>query len=136
MKHFTLSVTLLSITTSLQASPLIQESYLPYINSVVGIALVSLSVLLYQSRKRLQAQKKLLEEKEEKIDWLRQMHATNEHKQNSKIQTLEKEIVSLKHTIEMLEQKAKEGTKNQVVAKLEALKEKRERLFEHLTSKK
>jgi hypothetical protein len=36
----------------------------------------------------------------------------------------------------MLEQKAKEGTKNQVVAKLEALKEKRERLFEHLTSKK
>ncbi len=70
--------------------------------------------------------KKILEEKEEKITWLRQIHAENEHRHLKKEQETEKEIISLKHTIEDLERKLQEGTKNQVVAKIEALQKKRQ----------
>jgi|GEM_PF-2175543 len=68
----------------------------------------------------------LLKEKEEKIEWLRRIKGENEYRLTQQIQELEKHITELNHTVENLERQIKEGTKNQVVAKLEALQRKRE----------
>ena len=70
--------------------------------------------------------KKLLAEKEEKIMWLRQINAENEHRHTQREQEMEKEILKQTHTIENLELKLKEGTKNQVVSKIEELQSRRQ----------
>lgn len=70
--------------------------------------------------------KQLLQEKEEKVTWLRQIHAENEHRHMQKEQEMEKEILKLTHSIENLELRLKEGTKNQVVEKIEELQNKRQ----------
>jgi Ca2+/Na+ antiporter len=76
--------------------------------------------------KRSSQDKELIKEKEAKITWLRQIHAENEQKHLEKVKELEKEILKLTHTIEKLELQLAEGTKNQVVQKIEALQKKRE----------
>jgi len=87
------------------------------------LLLAIIALILYKKHSKDQ---KLLEEKEEKITWLRQVHAENEHRYLKKEQETETEILSLKHTISDLERKLQEGTKNQVVAKIEALQKKRQ----------
>ena len=72
--------------------------------------------------------KKILAEKEEKIHFLRQINIENESRKIHKEHEVEKEILSLNHTIKNLEQQAKEGTKNQVVAKIEAQQSRRAKL--------
>jgi TolA-binding protein len=87
--------------------------------------LLLLSIVLVMMKKSSQ-DKELLKEKESKITWLRQIHAENEQKHLEKVKELEKEILRLTHTIEKLELQLAEGTKNQVVQKIEALQKKRE----------
>jgi DNA mismatch repair ATPase MutS len=65
-------------------------------------------------------------EHEEKIKYLRQTHVEYEYNQTQKEHSHEKKVLELKHTIENLEEKINDGTKNQVVAKLEAYKNKRD----------
>jgi Tfp pilus assembly protein PilO len=76
--------------------------------------------------KKSAKKEELLQEKEKKITWLRQVHAEDEHRHFKNAQETEKEIIALKHTIADLERKLQEGTKNQVVAKIEALQKKRQ----------
>ena len=102
------------------------DAYMGYIYlSGIFLAAIILYLLVTRSRK-LQEMRSTLEEKEEKIQWLRQIHGENEYKLQTKIQDLEKALTEANHSIETLEQKLQEGTKNQVVAKLEALQHKRE----------
>jgi len=69
---------------------------------------------------------KLLQEKEEKIVWLTRSNAENEQRHIQREQELEKEILKQAHTIETLELRLKEGTKNQVVSKIEELQNRRQ----------
>jgi hypothetical protein len=75
--------------------------------------------------KKSSQDKELLKEKESKITWLRQIHAENEQKHLKTVKELEKEILKLTHSIEKLELQLAEGTKNQVVQKIESLQKKR-----------
>lgn len=68
---------------------------------------------------------KMIKDKDEKIKVLEAAKIVDEKESLIKQQDVEKEITTLKHTISDLERHIKEGTKNQVVAKLEALQKKR-----------
>jgi hypothetical protein len=70
--------------------------------------------------------RKLLQEKEEKIVWLMQNNTESEQRHLQREQEMEKEILKQAHTIENLELKLKEGTKNQVVSKIEELQKRRQ----------
>ena len=99
---------------------------------ILSIGLVTLFVMLvlivsfFRQRKTLKHKNELIIEHEEKIKFLRQINAENEYKQTQKEHTNEKTLLELQHTITTLEEKINDGTKNQVVAKLEAWKNKRE----------
>jgi len=75
----------------------------------------------------LKIQAKTCIEHEEKIKFLRQTHLEYQYKQSQKEHLSEKKVLELEHTIQNLEEKINDGTKNQVVAKLEAYKNKREK---------
>ena len=60
------------------------------------------------------------------MEFLRKINAENDYKCTQKEHANEKAVLEFKHTITTLEEKINDGTKNQVVAKLEALKNKRE----------
>ena len=70
--------------------------------------------------------KKFIEEKDEKIATYEKQERENETSSLKKDKEVEKEILTLQHTIANLERKIQEGTKNQVVAKIEALQKKRQ----------
>ena len=107
--------------------------YADYILPIFMLMIFLILVFLFLSVRYKLADKKnkqILAEKEEKIHFLRQVNAENESRKITKEHEAEKEILSLKHSIENLEQQAKEGTKNQVVAKIEAQQAKRAKLKE------
>jgi len=98
----------------------------------VFLFLLLLAIVLVQLRKGTQ-DKALLVEKEEKITWLHQVHAEQEQSHLKKEKELEKEILQLTHTNENLELRLKEGTKNQVVSKIEELQSKRQTVQNRLS---
>ena len=105
--------------------------YADYILPIFMLMMFVILIFLFLSvRYKLadKKNKKILAEKEEKIHFLRQINAENESRKISKEHEAEKEILSLNHSIKNLEQQAKEGTKNQVVAKIEAQQAKRAKL--------
>lgn len=99
---------------------------------IVSIGLVTLFVLLVlivgfsRQRKTLKHNNELMVEQEEKINFLRQINSENEYKYTQKEYANEKTFLEFQHTVTTLEEKINDGTKNQVVAKLEACKNKRE----------
>ncbi len=99
---------------------------------IVSIGLVTLFVMLvlivsfFKQRKILKHNNELIIEHEEKIKFLREINAENEYKHTEKKHENEKTCLEFQHTITTLEEKINDGTKNQVVAKLEACKNKRE----------
>ena len=113
---------LLSFPVLLSAQTSIYETSL--YTGTVFLFLLLLAIIVVQMKKASQ-EKEILKEKESKITWLRQVHAENEHRHLKQVQELEKEILKLNHTIEKLELQLAEGTKNQVVEKIEALQKKR-----------
>jgi predicted RNase H-like nuclease (RuvC/YqgF family) len=79
--------------------------------------------------------KKELEEKEEKIQWLKQLEAQNEQKRVQNEHEREKEILELNSKIKELESKAKESSKNQVVAMIESQRDRRDKIIDRLSKK-
>jgi len=71
---------------------------------------------------------KLLDKKDESIATFEKQERENETSTLKKDQENEKEILVLKQTIADLERNIQEGTKNQVVAKIEALEKKRQNI--------
>jgi len=97
----------------------------------LGLGLIFiLAILLIQTKKRLNTTSKLLEEKKEKVTWFRQIEAEHERKRVDLAHNVELEMQALNNTIETLKKEAKEGTKNQVVSKLELQQQKRAKLLE------
>ncbi|BAF72553.1 hypothetical protein [Sulfurovum sp. NBC37-1] len=87
------------------------------------LLLAGISIILMRGRAR---DRQLLQEKEEKILQLSQDNMENEQRHLQREREFEKEILKQAHTIENLELKLKEGTKNQVVSKIEELQKKRQ----------
>jgi uncharacterized membrane protein len=94
-------------------------------SGAVFIFLLLLTMTIVSMKKRSK-DKQLLKEKDEKITWLRQIYAEKEHKHLRKVQEMEKEILKLTHSSENLKLRLKEGTKNQVVSKIEELQNRRQ----------
>jgi len=106
-----------------------------FILSIAIMAAVVMFIFLYMvlsTKKRLKAKDKIITEHEEKIKYLRQISAENEYRYSTQTHEHEKELIELNHTIEGLETKIKEGTKNQVVSKLEAQQNKRAKALNRL----
>jgi len=99
----------------------------------VFLFLLLFAIAMVQMRKSSQ-DKVILAEKEEKITWLRQIHAEQEQAHLQKEKTLENEILKLTHANENLELRLKEGTKNQVVSKIEELQNKRQTVQNRLAA--
>lgn len=100
--------------------------YVVSIGLVILFAMLVLTVGFLRQRKTIKHNEELLKEYEEKIKFLRKTHAEYEYKQTEKNHANEKSFLELEHTITILEEKINDGTKNQVVAKLETCKNKRE----------
>ncbi|SFZ98727.1 hypothetical protein MNB_SV-5-390 [hydrothermal vent metagenome] len=135
MKKQIINISILfTLFTTLEAASSVStmDSYMGYMWLLTAFVLLILSYFLIKSKKEISEFSELLKEKDEKIKWLREISAKNENRQNLKIQDLEKRVLELTHEIEMLEQKAKEGTKNQVVAKIEELENKRKNAEDQL----
>lgn len=94
------------------------------------LLLAGIIVVLMMKRTK---DRQLLQEKEEKIVQLIRQNAENEQHHMQREQEMEKEILTLTHTIENLELRLKEGTKNQVVTKIEELQNKRQAAQNKLT---
>ncbi len=95
---------------------------------IVLLLVVIFFVLIYYYKKS-KKQAEMLAEKDEKITFLRKLNATNEHRFSTKEHAFEKEMLALKHTVDTLEHTLKNGTKNQVVLKIESLQHKREQML-------
>ena len=120
-----LLITLLSIHSAHAAEISIHDTSLYLI--ILFLFLLMISIYAFYMKK-CEERNKLIQEKEEKIIWLRQIHAESEHRHLKQIQETEKEIITLHHNISDLERQLQEGTKNQVVAKIEALQKKRQNI--------
>jgi len=92
----------------------------------IGLVILFVVLVLVYSFLKLKHKNALILEQEEKIKFLRQTHAEYEYKQTEKNHTDEKRFLEFQHTITILEEKINDGTKNQVVAKLEEYKNKRD----------
>lgn len=124
MKYLLLS--LLSIHTlyaSNSAEVTIHSASVYLIMLFLMLALmVTYAYFLYKCNK----QQKIIETKEAQITHYEKQQRDTETSLFKKDKEIEKEIFTLKHTIADLERKIQEGTKNQVVAKIEALEKKRQ----------
>jgi len=103
------------------------EIYLFSLGAISIVLLLGLMYLLWRTKKQIESKDKYIEEKDEKIKWLGQTAAENESKYTTQDYETQKQIMALEHMVEMLETQVKEGTKNQVVSKIEALQAKRVR---------
>ena len=92
----------------------------------IGIVILFVILVLIYSFLKLKHKNALILKHEEKIKFLRQTHAEFEYKQTEKNHTDEKRFLELQQTVSTLEGKINDGTKNQVVAKLEEYKNKRD----------
>jgi nicotinamide mononucleotide adenylyltransferase len=129
MKHLLMTLFLIHTAEAGQGSVYETSLY----TGTVAFFLLMLAIIIVQMRKSAK-DKALLTEREEKITWLRQIHAENEHRHLQQVQEMEKENLKLTHTIEDLERKLKEGTKNQVVSKIEELRNRRATVEKRLST--
>jgi len=121
MRH--LLLTLLAIHTANAADISIHNSSL-----FLSILFLIFAIIIFYAFYVYKCKQKntLIEEKKREIQKLQELDNTQEKQRLKQEVEIQQEIVSLTHTIETLERKLQEGTKNQVVAKIEALQKKRQ----------
>jgi biopolymer transport protein ExbB/TolQ len=100
-----------------------ESEYFGYMLALGVIVALLMSFLLYLVFKY----RKELVLKDEKIKGLRNLGAQNEARQERKSKDAENKILELTHMVRRLENNINEGTKNQVVTKIEAQQNKRAR---------
>jgi predicted Holliday junction resolvase-like endonuclease len=100
-----------------------------------GVVFLGLIWMVVKYQSDVSRLKKELEEKEEKIQWLKQLEAQNEQKRVQNEHEREKEILELNSKIKELESKAKESSKNQVVAMIETQRDRRDKIIDRLSQK-
>lgn len=107
--------------------------YIVSIGLVILFVMLVLTVSFFRQRKTVKHNNELIIEHEEKIKFLREINAENEYKHTQEKHANEKTFLEFQHTITTLEEKIKDGTKNQVVAKLEACKNKRDQQLKRVS---
>jgi predicted Holliday junction resolvase-like endonuclease len=100
-----------------------------------GVVFLGLIWMVVKYQSDVSRLKKELEEKEEKVQWLKQLEAQNEQKRVQNEHEREKEILELNGKIKELESKAKESSKNQVVAMIESQRDRRDKIIDRLSQK-
>jgi len=100
-----------------------------------GVVFLGLIWMVVKYQNDVNRLKKELEEKEEKIQWLKQIEAQNEQKRVQNEHERDKEILELNSKIKELESKAKESSKNQVVAMIESQRDRRDKIIDRLSKK-
>jgi len=100
------------------------------VGAIAGLLLLVLLYLVFKYKNDLKNANILLEEKEDKITWFRQIEAENERKRIDLAHTVALETQALQNSIDTLEKEAKEGTKNQVVTMIKAQQNKRARVLQ------
>ncbi len=108
-------------------SALFNESYFMVMVLAIIMVILLLTYLILKYKKALKSLKAQIIEKDEKIKTLRQYAYEHELKRKDREHEVEKTILALEHTIEALKTKEKEGLKSQVVLKIEAAQNRRER---------
>jgi len=126
MKNITFILSLALMSPLSAAGLNVSQSVWGIVSAAATILALLFAALWLHTNKRLKETEKTLEEKEEKVLWFRQLTAQHEQAKTKQDHETEKQILHLNHTIETLERKLKEGTKNQVVAKIEAQQHKRD----------
>jgi biopolymer transport protein ExbB/TolQ len=126
MSLFLLMSSLIEASSSSDEMIALPQMYLLSMGLVVGVVVLVLFLNLSKQKKAMREKNDIIAEHEEKIKFLRKINAENEYKHTQKEHANEKAIMEFQHTITALEEKINDGTKNQVVAKLEALRSKRE----------
>lgn len=113
---------LLSLHTANAADISIHNSslFLSILFLILGILIIYAYHIHKCKEKNIQ-----LEEKEKKIKVLEEKNDKYEKESLKKESEVEKELLVLNHTIENLKRQIQEGTKNQVVSKIEELERKR-----------
>jgi uncharacterized membrane protein YgaE (UPF0421/DUF939 family) len=100
-----------------------------------GVVFLRLIWMVVRYKNDINRLKKELEEKEEKIQWLKQLEVQNEQKRVQSEHEREKEILELNIKIKELESKVKESSKNQVVAMIESQRDRRDKIIDRLSKK-
>jgi uncharacterized membrane protein YgaE (UPF0421/DUF939 family) len=126
MSLFLLMSSVIEASTGSEEMIALPKIYLLSVGLAVGFVMLLLLFTLSKQKKATKEKSDIVAEHEEKIKFLRKINAENDYKCTQKEHANEKAVLEFKHTITTLEEKINDGTKNQVVAKLEALKNKRE----------
>jgi len=121
MKYLLLSLLTLG---SAQAAEITIHSTSIYM--IIFFLLLALIIMFAFFNNKCEKQAKIIKENQAKIKTFEAQTITDEKEAIMKQQAVEKEMILLNHTISDLERKLKEGSKHQIVAKIEALKEKRQ----------
>jgi len=121
MKYLLLS--LFTIGSANAAEITIHSTSIYMIMFFLILALIIMYAFFYN---KCEKQTKTLKEKKEIIKSFEQQKVLSEKKMLNNQQTVEKEILSLNHDISDLKRQLKEGSKHQIVAKIEALQQKRQ----------
>jgi len=132
MKFFNMIFVFLYMSSMLEASEIVYNELQVSLITLGGVVFLALIWMVVKYQSSISKLKKELEEKEEKIQWFKQLTAQNEQKQVEKDHENEKAIIELNNKIKELEAKAKESSKNQVVAMIEAQRAKRDKILDRL----
>ena len=111
---------------------MISETYLQVLAGLALFALLELIYFVLKYKKTIKQQELTINEQKEKLESLRKTLAENELQSIQTAHEVEKKMLLLNNSIESLNEKAKSGTKNQVVSKIEALQSTRERLLKRV----
>ncbi len=104
--------------------------------TLIGVGAVLLIYGLIRTKANLKQAQEQTKALEEKVEWLRKIRAESEYKKEKKISELEKENLQLHHKIDTLEQKLKEGGKNQIVSQIESYRARRESRLRELSEQR
>jgi len=132
MKFLNITFVFLYLSSMLEASEGAYNELQISLITLGGVVFLALIWMVVKYQGDVSKLKKELEEKEEKIQWLKQLSAQNEQKQVEKDHENEKAIIELNNKIKELESRAKESSKNQVVAMIEAQRAKRDKILDRL----
>jgi hypothetical protein len=129
---FLLMSSIIEASTGSEEIITLPKIYILSIGLIIVFIMLVLIFSLSKQKRAMREKNNLISEHEEKIKFLRKINAENDYKYTQKEHANEKAVLEFKHTITILEEKINDGTKNQVVAKLEALRNKREQQLKHI----
>jgi len=132
MKFLNITFVFLYLSSMLEASEGVYNELQISLITLGGVVFLALIWMVVKYQGDVSKLKKELEIKEKDIEEFKQLITQNEQKQVEKDHENEKAIIELNNKIKELESRAKESSKNQVVAMIEAQRAKRDKILDRL----